>query len=186
LHTWCGLSANLGCSSETCCIRLVENTGRKKSPSGCHRTTLSGYIFIINITMPQCTQWPYLNTSQVPQFTTAKVNAAQLPKHTKNLFNICIACQRCPTTINWPMAVFVQQLTNVFQRRISSQNSQQHKKIQCSKTVHYLGSSAYMHKINICDLPLFCPTCIRISIPVHNYLLSNILLLAMSVILVLT
>jgi len=27
-----GLSANLGCRSETCCTRLAENTGRKKSP----------------------------------------------------------------------------------------------------------------------------------------------------------
>jgi len=24
LHTWCGLSANLGCRSETCCTRLAE------------------------------------------------------------------------------------------------------------------------------------------------------------------
>ena len=44
-HTWCGLSANLECRSETCCARLAENTGRKKSPSGHHPTTLSGYIF---------------------------------------------------------------------------------------------------------------------------------------------
>jgi len=46
---WCGLSANLRCRSETCCTRLAENTGtqksRQKSPSGHHRTTLSGYIF---------------------------------------------------------------------------------------------------------------------------------------------
>ena len=28
-HTWCGLSANLRCRSETCCTRLAENTGRK-------------------------------------------------------------------------------------------------------------------------------------------------------------
>ena len=28
-HTRCGLSANLGCRSETCCTRLAENTGRK-------------------------------------------------------------------------------------------------------------------------------------------------------------
>ena len=28
-HTWCGLSANLRCMSETCCTRLAENTGRK-------------------------------------------------------------------------------------------------------------------------------------------------------------
>jgi len=30
-HTWCGLSANLGCRSETWCTRLAENTGLKKS-----------------------------------------------------------------------------------------------------------------------------------------------------------
>jgi len=28
-------------------MRLAENTGHKKSPSGHHRTTLSGYIFAI-------------------------------------------------------------------------------------------------------------------------------------------
>jgi len=28
-------------------MRLAENTGRKKSPSVHHRTTLSGYIFAI-------------------------------------------------------------------------------------------------------------------------------------------
>jgi len=44
-HTWCGLSANLECMSETCCTRLAENTGRKKSTSGLPLTTLSGYIF---------------------------------------------------------------------------------------------------------------------------------------------
>ena len=31
-HTWCGLSANLGCMSETCWTRLARNAGRKKSP----------------------------------------------------------------------------------------------------------------------------------------------------------
>ena len=30
-HTWCGLSENLGCRSETCSTRLAGNTGRKKS-----------------------------------------------------------------------------------------------------------------------------------------------------------
>ena len=35
-HTWSGLSANLGCRSETCCTRLAENAGRKKSPKICH------------------------------------------------------------------------------------------------------------------------------------------------------
>jgi len=38
-------SANLECRSEMCCAQLAENTGRKKSPSVHHRTTLSGYIF---------------------------------------------------------------------------------------------------------------------------------------------
>ena len=48
-HTWCDLIADLECISEMCCTLLAENTGRKKSikksPSGYHRTTLSGYIF---------------------------------------------------------------------------------------------------------------------------------------------
>ena len=47
-HMVCDLSANLRCRSEPCCTRLAENTGRKsrqRSPSGHHRTTLSGYIF---------------------------------------------------------------------------------------------------------------------------------------------
>ena len=43
--TWCGLSANLECRSETCCTRLAVNTGRKKSPSWHHRATLSGHTF---------------------------------------------------------------------------------------------------------------------------------------------
>ena len=45
IYTWCGLSANLECMSETCCTRLAENTGRKKSPFWHHRTTLSGCAF---------------------------------------------------------------------------------------------------------------------------------------------
>jgi len=47
----CGLNVNLECRSETCCARLAENTARKKiakkSLSGHHPTTLSGYIFAI-------------------------------------------------------------------------------------------------------------------------------------------
>jgi len=50
-HTWCGPSMNLGCRSDTCCIRLTGNAGRKKiaknSPSAHHCTTLSGHIFAI-------------------------------------------------------------------------------------------------------------------------------------------
>jgi len=43
-HTWCGVSANLRCRSETRCTWLAENTGHKKSlksPSGHHRTNFS-------------------------------------------------------------------------------------------------------------------------------------------------
>jgi len=43
--SWCGLSANLECRPEMRCTRLAANTGRKKSPSRHHRTTLLGHIF---------------------------------------------------------------------------------------------------------------------------------------------
>jgi len=43
LHMVC-LSANLECRSEMCCMWLAGNTGRKKSPSAHHGTTLPGYI----------------------------------------------------------------------------------------------------------------------------------------------
>jgi len=38
-HTWCGLSANLGCRSETCCMWLTVNTGCKQSPKIRHLGT---------------------------------------------------------------------------------------------------------------------------------------------------
>jgi len=48
-YTCCGPSANLECWSEMCCTWLAGNAGpkktAKKSPSGHHPTTLSGYIF---------------------------------------------------------------------------------------------------------------------------------------------
>jgi len=40
LDVWCGLSVNLECRSETCCVRLAENTGHKKSPKGRHLGTI--------------------------------------------------------------------------------------------------------------------------------------------------
>jgi len=40
-HTWCGLSANLECSSGMCCTRLAENTGRKKLPKIRHLRTIA-------------------------------------------------------------------------------------------------------------------------------------------------
>ena len=39
-HTWCGLSVNLECRSETCCARLAENTACKKSPKSRHLGTI--------------------------------------------------------------------------------------------------------------------------------------------------
>ena len=40
-HTWCGLSANLRCRSETCCTRLAVNTGRKKVAKNRHLGTIA-------------------------------------------------------------------------------------------------------------------------------------------------
>jgi len=40
-HTWCGLSANFRCRSETCCTRLAENTGRKKVAKNRHLGTIA-------------------------------------------------------------------------------------------------------------------------------------------------
>ena len=40
-HTWCGLSANLRCRSETCCTRLAGNTGRKKVAKNRHLGTIA-------------------------------------------------------------------------------------------------------------------------------------------------
>ena len=40
-HTWCGLSANLRCRSETCCTRLARNTGRKKVAKNRHLGTIA-------------------------------------------------------------------------------------------------------------------------------------------------
>jgi len=49
VYTWCGLSANLECMFEMCCMWLTGNAGPKKlpknAPSGHHRTTLSDDIF---------------------------------------------------------------------------------------------------------------------------------------------
>jgi len=40
-HTWCDLSANLECRSETCCMRLAENTGRKTVAKNRHLGTIA-------------------------------------------------------------------------------------------------------------------------------------------------
>ena len=41
LHTWCGLSANLRCRSETCCTRLAGNAGCKKVAKNRHLGTIA-------------------------------------------------------------------------------------------------------------------------------------------------
>jgi len=40
-QTWCGLSADLECMSEMCCMWLAENTGRKKLPKIHHLGTIA-------------------------------------------------------------------------------------------------------------------------------------------------
>ena len=40
-YTWCGLSANLECGSETCCTRLAENTGCKEIAKILHLRTIA-------------------------------------------------------------------------------------------------------------------------------------------------
>ena len=47
-HMMSPYSATLECRSEMCCSRLAANTGRKKSPSRHHCTTLSGHILKLN------------------------------------------------------------------------------------------------------------------------------------------
>ena len=83
-HTCCGLSANLECRSETCCARLVENTGRKKSPSGHHPTTLSGYIFA---TKACINNWKNLLSSNISYTCPHKmVNSGLLATEIVSLF----------------------------------------------------------------------------------------------------
>ena len=40
-HTWCGLSANLRCRSETCSTQLTGNAGRKKVAKNRHLGTIA-------------------------------------------------------------------------------------------------------------------------------------------------
>jgi len=47
-HTWCGLSANLECTSQMCCTRLAENTGRKKVAKNRHLGTIAQICWAIS------------------------------------------------------------------------------------------------------------------------------------------
>jgi len=49
LHTWCGLSVNFRCMSETCCTRLAGNTGRKKSSKNRHLGTIAQLCRVISL-----------------------------------------------------------------------------------------------------------------------------------------
>ena len=40
-YSWCGLSVNFRCRSETCCTRLTKSTGRKKSSKIRHLGTVA-------------------------------------------------------------------------------------------------------------------------------------------------
>jgi len=53
-HTWCGLSVNLGCRSETCCMVLAKNTGRKKSPKIRHLGTIAKLCWAVIFAMKPC------------------------------------------------------------------------------------------------------------------------------------
>jgi len=48
-HTWCGLSSNLRCRSETCCTQLAENTGRKKVAKNRHLGTIAQFYWAISL-----------------------------------------------------------------------------------------------------------------------------------------
>ena len=61
-HTWFGPSANLGCRSETCCMRLAGNAGRKKSPKIRHLRTIAQICSAISSQLSMSPQygklWP--------------------------------------------------------------------------------------------------------------------------------
>jgi len=47
-HTWCGLSANLRCRSETCCTRLAEKHRTQKYPKIRHLRTIAQLCWAIS------------------------------------------------------------------------------------------------------------------------------------------
>ena len=46
-HTWCGLSANLECMSEMCCMRPAKNTWRKTSAKNRHLSIIAQFCWAI-------------------------------------------------------------------------------------------------------------------------------------------
>jgi len=49
VHTWCGLSANLECRYEMCCMQLAENTGWKNLPKICHLCNIAQLCWAISL-----------------------------------------------------------------------------------------------------------------------------------------
>ena len=47
-HTWCGLSVNLRCRSETCWTRVAENRGHKKVAKNRHLGTIAQLCRVIS------------------------------------------------------------------------------------------------------------------------------------------
>ena len=73
--TWCGPNANLECRSETSCMRLAGNAGRKKLPSRHHRTTSLVSIFTTNARINN--RKKLLNSNISPTCPHNMVNLAQ-------------------------------------------------------------------------------------------------------------
>jgi len=73
---WSGLSVNLRCSSETCCMRLAENTGCKKSPKIRHLSTIAQLSRAISLqdSYWQSVKKSLLNSNISPTFPYNMVN----------------------------------------------------------------------------------------------------------------
>jgi len=65
-HTWCGLSANLGCRSETCCTRLAGNAGPKKSPKIRHLGTITQLCRVISSQLRHVSGFPLFWKKKIP------------------------------------------------------------------------------------------------------------------------
>jgi len=73
-HTWCGLSANLGCRSEACFTRLAEIQDAKKLPKIRHLGTIAQLCRAIS--------------SQLRHASTIEKNVKQ-QYHRPHVFTIC-------------------------------------------------------------------------------------------------
>jgi len=81
LHTWCDLTANLECRSETCCTRIAEYPGRKYSQKNRHLCTIAQLCRALS--------------SQLTHVSTIGK---------KNLYNISSACPDNTVTFGSPTA----------------------------------------------------------------------------------